>query len=322
MSEARAIGRLVSGGLVLLFGFTALYVAAFHAPRPHGVDVGVVGTPQHAQRLRAALDDRAFDVERFATDRSAREALLDTDVSAVLVPRAGHGRILVATALGPVPTAAVTGALRHAAAGMGATSDVEDLRPLPQGDSRGLTSLFTVVGTLIPSLVFGVLVSVFGRGLPARVRWGAMVTYAAGAGLLAAFNADVLVGAFDDQFLGIAAVAGLLALAVAAAAHGLGHLCGPAGIVTAILVLLLLGVSSAGGAVTYRFEPAFFGAVSQLLPPGAALTAVRNVEYFDWAATLGPLLVLGAWAAGGLAFGLAGERFGPHVRNTRKGRFA
>ena len=73
-------------------------------------------------------------------------------------------------------------------------------------------------------------------------------------------------------------------------------------------------MSTAGGAVTYEFEPGFYGAVSQLLPPGAALTAVRNVQYFDWAATLAPLLVLGAWAAGGLALGLLGERYGPHVR--------
>ena len=40
------------------------------------------------------------------------------------------------------------------------------------------------------------------------------------------------------------------------------------------------------------------------------------VEYFDWAATLAPLLVLGAWAAGGLVVGLLGERYGPHVRAT------
>jgi hypothetical protein len=44
---------------------------------------------------------------------------------------------------------------------------------------------------------------------------------------------------------------------------------------------------------------------------------VRNVHYFDWAATLRPLLVLGAWALGGLVLGLLGERFGPHVRTAR-----
>lgn len=41
---------------------------------------------------------------------------------------------------------------------------------------------------------------------------------------------------------------------------------------------------------------------------------MRNVEYFDWHATLVPFVVLGVWAVGGLALGLLGERFGPHVR--------
>jgi hypothetical protein len=143
-----------------------------------------------------------------------------------------------------------------------------------------------------------------------------VVAFAVAAGLVAAFDTDVVVGALNGHFVAVAAVTALLALAAAAAAHGLGHLGGAAGIVTAVLLLLLLGVSSAGGAVTYQFEPGFFGAVSQLLPPGAALTAVRNVQYFDGAATLAPLLTLAAWALGGLALGMLGERFGPHVRRS------
>jgi hypothetical protein len=307
--QLRAVARIVIGGLALLFAFTSLYVAAFHAPRPAGIDVGVVGTPAQAAQVQRALDEAAsgsFDVHRYATEAQARHALLETDVDGAVVP---GERVLVARALGAAPTEAVAAALRHAAPG----APVRDLRPLPASDGRGLSPLFTVLGTLIPSIVFGVLLSVFGRALPARVRWSAVVAYALAAGVVAAFDVDVLVGALGGHFVGIAVVSALLALAVAAAAHGLGHLCGPPGIVLAILLLLLVGVSSAGGAVTYRFEPGFFAAVSQLLPPGAALTAVRNVQYFDWAATLTPLLVLGAWAAGGLLFGLLGERFGPHA---------
>jgi hypothetical protein len=309
--EIREIARIVLGGLALLFAFTALYVAAFHAPRPKGLDVGVVGPPTDAALFQRALDERdrgAFDVRRYATEAQARSALLDTDLLGVLVPGRPRGRILVAQALGVAPTETVTDALRAAAAG---PAVVQDLRPLPSSDRRGLSSLFMVIGTLIPSIVFGVLLSVFGRRLPARVRWSAVLVYAVLAGVVVAFNVDVLVGAFDDELLGVAAVAALLALAASAAAHGLGHLGGERGIVLAILLLMLLGVSSAGGAVTYQLEPGFFGAISQLLPPGAALTAVRNVEYFDWSATLVPLLVLGAWAVGGLTAGLLGERYGP-----------
>jgi hypothetical protein len=222
-------------------------------------------------------------------------------------------RILVARALGVVPTQTVTQALTGTVSG---PAQVEDIRPLPPGDRNGLSALFTIVGTLIPSLVFGALLSVLGRRLPARARWTAVVAYSVLAGLLVAFNADVLIGALDGQFAGIALATGLLALAVSATAHGLGHLGGPVGVVLAILTLLLLGLSSSGGAVTYEFEPGFYDAVSQLLPPGVALTAVRNIEYFDWAATLVPLLVLCAWATGGVVLGVLGERFGPHVRSA------
>jgi len=266
--------------------------------------------------VQSALDsgDRgAFDVRRYATEPEARHALLDTDVHGVLVP--GEGRIEVAQAYGAASTQTVTGALQHVSGGRAA---VADLRPLPAHDKRGLSSLFTVIGTLIPSIVFGSLLNALGRGLPARVRWAAVVAFGVGAGLLAALNADLVTGALTGHFVGIGVVCALLALAAAGAAHGLGHLLGPRGNVVAVLLLLLLGLSSTGGAVGYQFEPGFYGAISQLLPPGAALTALRNVVYFDWSATFAPLLVLALWAGGGLVAGLLGERFGPHVRTARR----
>jgi hypothetical protein len=309
MTSFRIAARAVLGGLVLLFAFTALYVTAFHSPRPRGLAVGVVGTPRQAARVQRALQVRGFDVRRYDSEAQARSALLDTDVHGVLAGR----RILVARAFGVVPTQAVAQALATASGG---AARVEDLRPLPPGDRNGLSPLFTIVGTLIPSLVFGALLSVVGHRLPARARWTAVVAYSALAGVVVAFNADVLIGALGGHFAGIALATGLLALAVSATAHGLGHLGGPVGVVLAILTVLLLGLSSSGGAVTYELEPGFYRAVSQLLPPGVALTAVRNIEYFDWAATLVPLLVLCAWAASGVALGLLGERFGPHVRSA------
>lgn len=213
--RGREVVGTVLGGLLLVFAFTGMYVAAFHAPRAKGLDVGVVGTTAQATQLQSALDVRdrgAFDVRRYDSESKARAALLDTDVHGVVIP---NDRVLVAGAFGVAPTQAVTGALTAAA-----RTPVEDVRPLPSGDRRGLSSLFTVIGTLIPSLVFGVLLSVFGRALPARVRWGAVLAYATLAGLVVAFNVDVLVGALTGEFFGIAVVSGLLALAVSAAAHG------------------------------------------------------------------------------------------------------
>lgn len=112
----RPMIRFVAGGLSLLFAFTALYVTAFHAPRPHGVDVGVVAGAAQAGRLQAKLDATApgaFDVERYATEAGAQDALLGTRVQAALVP-GPRARVLVAEALGVAPTEAVTAALQRA----------------------------------------------------------------------------------------------------------------------------------------------------------------------------------------------------------------
>lgn len=299
--------RIVAAGVALVFAFTGIYVAAYHSPRAHGYELGVVGSPAQADRAQDMLDAHdpgAFDVRRYRREGAARHALLDTDVHGVLVPGATRDRLLLAGALGAAPTQMATGALRSLGARSGRPVAVQDLRPLSSKDPRGLASLFTVLGTLIPSLIFGVLLATFGRSLSDRARAAAVAAYALLAGLVAAFNADVLTGALEGHFLGLLAVSGLFALAVSATAHGLASAGRLAGIGAAVAVLMLLGVSSAGGAVGYELEPGFYGAISQLLPPGAALTALRNAQYFDWSATLAPMAVLGAWAAAGLAVGL------------------
>jgi hypothetical protein len=315
----RPVATAVAGALAMVFASTALLVAAYHAPRAKGLDVAVVGSPAQAALVASRLDaaaPEAFDVRRYATAASARTALLDTRVHGVLTVDATGVHAVVAGASGAAPTAVVVTAARGLARAGHAPLRVDDATPLPAADRRGLSPLFTVVGTLIPSLVFGALLSAVGRGAPVRIRCAAVLLYGVLAGLVVALSVDVVVGALTGHLLGIAVVTGLLALAVAAAAHGLGRLGGRPGIALAVLVMLLLGLSSSGGALTYPLEPGFYGAISQLLPPGAALTAVRNVVYFDWAATGAPLLVLAAWAIGGLVLALLGERFGPHAASA------
>jgi hypothetical protein len=258
------VGRILIGGLALVFAFSAVYVAAFSAPRAKNLAIAAVGTAANATRLQTTLDHAergAFDVERYPSEHEARAALLSTTTHGTLVMDPHGYRLIVAQALGAAPTQTVTEVLRRAARTLRHSATVEDLRPLPSHDRRGLASLFTVIGTLIPSLVFGVLLSVFGRLVPAATRWRAVVAYGVLAGLLVSLNVDFILGALTGHFVAVAIVASLLALAVAAAAHGLGHVGGPFGIVAAILVLLLLGLSSSGGAVGDQFEPGFYGVI-------------------------------------------------------------
>jgi hypothetical protein len=306
-SQVGAVAGPVAAALVALFAFSAIFVEAFNAPHPHRLGIGVVGSAGTANRLQRGLDAQArgaFHVRGYADEAAGRHAVAHADVRAVFIPGSSGDRLLVATASSVPSAQLVTESFRSLAAQTNTPLAVRDVVPLPAHDRFGLSSVFAVVGTLIPSLAFGALLAFLARDVSPRLRWSAVGGYAVLAGLVVGLNVDLLIGALTGAFAGVALVAGLLALAVASTVHGLTRVAGPAGLVTAVALLLLLGFPSSGGAVTPQLQPSFYGAIAAWLPPGAALTAFRNVVYFDWAHTARPLLVLAAWAAGGLAIGL------------------
>jgi hypothetical protein len=301
----------LAAALVVLFAMTSIYVAAFHSPRPRHVPIAVVASPPATARIQLALNHAApgaFDVRRLASEAQARRAVAHAEVRGALVPGAHGDRGYVARAFGVSETLATTTALQSLAAHAHVPLSVTDVVPLPARDRFGLSSLFTVVGTLLPSLAFGIGLAFVAARMAWTRRWGAILVYGVLAGLVIALGVDLLVGALTASFAGLALIGCLLALAVASFAHGTVRLVGPPGILIALAVMMIVGLPSSGGAVTHELQPDFFAAISQWLPPGAALTAIRNAQYFHWAGTLQPLLTLVGWALLGVALGLAGDR--------------
>ena len=289
--------------MLSILAFTGLYTAAYKDPKPHEIPVAVVADAATASQLQAGLDRAepgGFDVRAYASESEARDDLLDTEVQGVLIPGPSGDRALVTGAFGKSPTDAVRGAFEQISAARGTEVVVQDLKPLPQHDSRGMSSMWTVLGTVVPSMTFGAILTLMGGGLPARTRWLALATFAPLAGLMSAFTADVVVGALDGAFWSVAGISAVLGLGVAAAVHGLGRSFGLPGLGLSVLVLLVLGQASSGGAVTPLLVPDFFGTVAPYLPTGAGVTMVRNVVYFDGAAIIQPLLVMASWFLLGL----------------------
>jgi len=297
--EIRIAVALTGLGLVLLFGFTGVYLAAFNDPEPHGVRVAIVGGGDVVRLARATLDPQRFHVVASPSETAALDALEEDRARGVLALRDGVASVNVATAYGGVPAQVTGTALAGVASAAGATVRMHDVRPLPEHDSRGLSSFFLVLATGIASLLFAVVLTIAGARLPRVARLAACALVAAVGGLVVAFVVETVVGALDGSFLGVAGIAALLVAAVVLTVHGLGRLAGPAGLALGGAVFLLAGTSSAGGGVTYQLQPGFYRAVSQLLPNGAAVTAVRNEVYFSGAHTLGAIVVLGAWAIAG-----------------------
>jgi hypothetical protein len=211
-----------------------------------------------------------------------------------------HPRLIVASAASMLETAALKELLTRAVSPGATTLEVEDLRPLPRGDSKGLSPVFVTFGVTIASLVAGSALAVLGRRLRARTVLGALLGLGLLAGLSIAVLADPLIGALTGAFWPLAGLVALLAVAVAASMCGLGRLAGPPGLALGVLVILLLALSAGGGPLGFYMLPEFFRAISQWLPAGAAITAIRRAVYFGGERNLHSVAVLAVWAAGGL----------------------
>ncbi len=78
-------------------------------------------------------------------------------------------------------------------------------------------------------------------------------------------------------------------------------LTGIVGIGLAVLIVVIAGNPSAGGAFPLPMLPDFWRAIGPALPPGAGTWTARSIAYFRGNAVTGPLLVLSAWAVVGTA---------------------
>jgi hypothetical protein len=79
------------------------------------------------------------------------------------------------------------------------------------------------------------------------------------------------------------------------------RLVGPLGTFAGFALFLMIGNPAAGLGSAPELLPSPWQEIGPLLPPGAVGSALRNVAYFDGAELLGPLLVLVAWCAAGIA---------------------
>ncbi len=125
-----------------------------------------------------------------------------------------------------------------------------------------------------------------------------------------------VLAALPGSVLGMWGLGALVVFAVGATTLAFQGLLGIVGIGLAILVIVILGNPSAGGAYPYPLLPPFWRAIGPALPPGAGTWAARSIAYFRGNAMTGPLLVLSAWAVGGTLITLVLATL--HRKNTDK----
>ncbi|WP_435242823.1 DUF3533 domain-containing protein [Streptomyces cucumeris] len=301
---------MIAGALLLQLGFVLSYVGAFHHPQPHRVPIAVVAPQQTAEQVVRkinAIPDQPVKATAVADEKAARALLADGETSGALIvnPRSHNDRLLVAGAGGASTANAVESVITQAEKSQQRTVSVTDAVPPQSGDARGLSSFYLVVGWTVGGYLFAALLGVSKGARPSSVRRAgarllAAVPYAVLSGLGGALIVGPGLGALNDHFLALSALGALVVFGAAAVTVAFQVLFGVLGIGVTVLLFVVLGNPSAGGAYGTDLLPPFWRTIGPALPNGAATHAVRHLVYFSGHGITANLAVLTAYALGGV----------------------
>lgn len=285
------------GMLVLVFALVGSNVAANHAPKPHALPIGVVGSPSTVAKVTSSLAESAagaYRVVPYPTAEAARTAILHRAVYAAYrsVP---SPLLLIASAASPVVATIVQRSFTAAQGSHAQTLVVRDLAALPRSDPNGTTAFSMILSLILAGMMGSTIIYLLGQHRSPPERLGLTIALAVGAGLLTALVTNVLVSAFPGHFVAVWGVATLFVLAIGVPIAAFQTLLGVGGTAIGAVLFLVIGNPASGGASAPELLPSFWRHLSQLLPPGAASTAARDVVYFHGHGMTQALLVLGGY---------------------------
>ena len=300
---------VVIGTAVLLSVMVTMFALPAARSAPHHVPIGVVGSEQVIGQVDRLTGD-SFDVTTYSGEAAARDAIETRAIYGALVVKPGADlTVLIASAASPTVATMIETMGQRVADATHAQTRVVDVRSFPSKDPRGAGlaagALPLALGGWISAMVIMLVISSAGGRMIAALG----VSVVGGFALIAILQ--FLVGTFDGNYW-LTSLAAMLGIAATCfAVLGLREALGGAGLVIAAIALILLGNPLSGLSSAPELLPTPWGAIGQLLPPGATGSLLRDVVFFHGNAIAHPLIVLGCWLLGGLVLyglGLARER--------------
>jgi hypothetical protein len=274
--------------------FVTAYTLALGDPVPHRINAGLVsdagahpGTVEAVQKV--ADDSLAF--RPYGSRAAALHAIDLQQVYAVLDLAPARPTLYVASAAG----ASVARVLERVSAADPRVR-VVDTHPLSAGDPSGVDIFYLMLVSTIVGFITVFQVRANAAGLSLR-RWlGFVPALAVCAGLVLAL-VDAGLHRLDVPIFETWGILALQILAVASFASLAVVLLGRWAMVPTWLFFVVLGNSASGGAVAPPLLPHTFAIISQWLPSGATVDALRNAIYFGDHQHALPLAVSAGWAA-------------------------
>ncbi|MET9802683.1 DUF3533 domain-containing protein [Streptomyces sp. NPDC006368] len=297
---------LVIGVLALQLLFIASYVGALHHPKPRDVPFGVVApgpaAAQAADRL-AKLPGDPFDPRVVRDAAEARRQIVDREIDGALLvdPGGATDTLLVASGGGTALATALTRITAEVERAQRRTVRTVDVAPASRGDFNGLSAFYLVVGWCVGGYLCASILAISAGSRPSNpqraiIRLGVIALSGIAGGLGGAIIVGPVLGALPGSVAALWGLGALVVFAVGAATLALQALTGVVGIGLAVLLIVIAGNPSAGGAFPGPMLPDFWRTIGPGLPPGAGTWAARSIAYFRGNAISGAMQVLSVWA--------------------------
>ncbi|MEU4604532.1 ABC transporter permease [Kribbella sp. NPDC023972] len=289
--------------ITLLTALLTVLLIAFAWPaarsEPRDVPLAVVGPEPAVAQVEQGLERAmpgGFELTAVPDRAAAVQKIEDRDAYGAIVIDPQQPEVLTASAGGPAVAQILTQLSTRLSPE--APAKVTDVVPLPADDPRGAGLAAGALPLVLGGIIAAALLTQLVRS--GAKRMAGAVTFAITGGLALAAVLQFWLGSFEGSYLANSGVIALSIAAVSLTLLGLEWLFGRVGLAVGSAVMMLLGNPLSGLASAPEMLPSGWGALGQLLPPGAAGTALRSVSFFDGAGAAGPLVVLSCWLLAGL----------------------
>jgi hypothetical protein len=295
-SKAQRLTAVAAIAILMGCLFVTSYSLALGDPVPHQIDAALIGNRSANVRTVGVVERVAHGKLIFRPYSSVASALQGLDhqqIYAALDLTSSRPTLYVESAAGT----SVARVLEEIYA-IDPAVRVVDTHPVALDDPNGLDIFYLLLVTTIVGFVtvFQVRAQVEGLQLRHHVTFVLCLAFA-GSLVLSLVDGPLLhrpAGVYPEEW-GILA---LQLLAVASFTSLMIELIGRWAILPTWLFFVILGNASSGGAVAPALLPQPFAFISQWLPSGATVSALRNAIYFRDYQHVRPFVVLSVWAIG------------------------
>ncbi|KQR97569.1 hypothetical protein ASG12_16855 [Williamsia sp. Leaf354] len=297
-----------------LFAFCFCYLWAFHSPQIHDAPVAVVNSPAASTFTDqfSKAQPGMFDFRLYQTADEATEAVRDGSAAASLaLPSQAGGKPVVTIASAHQFQAAqlMKTTFTQTFAQSGVAPQVNDIAPLPKGDSYGLGAMYLMLSWCIGGYMVAMFIGMMGAPLSHLTRVSILAGGAAVAALITNLLAGPVIGVYDGHLPQMIGISFLWILAVGLAVNGLSYFFGRFITAVALLMFVFLSIPSSGAAYPTWMVPRIFGDLNPLVVGHGITEMIKRVLYGVGEPYWQPFLLMGGYALLGIVTMIVGKRW-------------